>query len=664
TSTDWNTASNWSNGSVPTSSDNVIIPSAPANQPHVLNGGDAECNDLTIESGASLTYDNGINSAGIYGDIINEGSFIVNASYLIDLYGTNNVIKGNGDFTLGKFEPWGTGQVYTIENNINLHSFTLYDNSTLNIGDYNLECSSNFNGNTNSTLNIGSGSLSVGGTVTLDGTFTPGTGTFYYSGSNSQSIINKTYYHLKIKISSGTRTLNNVSTNCKTLEIVGSGTAALASSIDIEDNYIIEAGCTIDMNGKDINLEGDWTNNGTLISGTQTVTFDGKGSSHIYGNSDFYNLTVNKSTGDVYSNGSNHIKNILALTKGVIQSNSNTSIILDAGASYSGGTGVSSFVNGPMRKDGNTNFKFPIGGFRKFAPCEITNLSASTQFVAEYKKSGSENNVSLIAPLTKVSDNEYWKITPSSAVTSDVTLYWLDGSWSGIGDLGDLRLAHYNGSAWEELSGATTSGSTSSGTITKAGVSSFSSFTLGTTDNTTNTLPVSLISFDAKKVDNTALLEWQTASEINNDYFIIQRSANGIEIEDIARVYGNGNSNVLLSYNFVDNNPPSGTVYYRLKQVDYDGKYEIFNWKMLDFSGDDYINIYPNPNTNGVLHIASNIASNATVEVYSMEGKLVKALNLDIYSGEISIKHNLKNGCYFIKIYHDNLVETQKLIVQ
>ena len=661
TSTNWNTASNWTGNTVPTSGDNVIIPSAPGNQPHILNANSGASLDVLIETGASLTCENG-GTLNVTGSLFNKGS-IVSGNTNINLQGSNNVLKGTGTWNTARFELNNPSK-YTLKNSISCALFEIDNNSTLVVGEYSLVCSGIINSKSGSTLSTTSGSIEAAGTVTLAGTYTPGTGLFYYSGNNSQSIVNKTYFNLKVKLSPGTRTLTNVSTNCKSLEIVGSGTAALASSININDNYIIEAGCTVDMNGESITLEGDWTNNGTLIPGSQTVTFDGKGSSHIYGNSDFYNLTINKSTGDVYSNGSNHITNILALTKGVIHSNSGTSIILDAGAGYTGGTDVSSFVYGPMRKDGNTNFKFPIGGFRKFAPCELTNLTATTHFVAEYKKSGSEHSASLIAPLTKVSTKEYWKITPSSAVNADVKLYWLDGSWSGIGDLGDLRLAHYNGTKWEELSGATTTGDVNSGTIIKLGVSSFSPFTYGTTDNTTNPLPVSLISFDVKKVDNTALLEWQTASEINNDYFVIQRSVDGIEVEDMGIIDGNGNSNTLLSYSFIDENPPYGNVYYRLKQVDYDGKYEIFNWKNLFFGHEIEISIYPNPNTNNMIFFESSVNNNALVQIYTIDGKLIMENDIVFTSGNASLNHNLSKGYYIIHYLQNNEQTIQKLIIQ
>jgi len=672
TSTDWTVGSNWSSGSVPTSSDNVIIPSAPSNQPHLPTGNNGYCKDITIKSGASLTVENSNKNLNVYGNIINDGTFSVTGSYNVLLRGTDNYIKGSGTYPTAKFRLTGSNIVYTLKDDMSIYRFDIFsgdDNCTLNINDKNLICNNRLkNSSSNSTINITTGSASVAGAVTNDGTLNNGTGTFYYSGSNSQSILNETYYNLKVKVSSGTRTLTNVATNCKSLEIVGSGTAALDNDIDIDENYTIESGCTIDMNGHSITLSGNWTNNGTLTPGSQTVTFDGIGSSHIYGSTNFYNLTLNKSTGDLYSDGTNHITNTLALTNGVLFSSSNTSVILDAGASYTGGTNVDSYVDGPMRKDGNTNFKFPIGDFRKFEPCEVLNLSANVHFVAEYTKSGHSDNTSFDAPLTKVSLNEYWNITPSAAVTADVRLYWEDGDWSGIGELNDLRLAHYNGSTWEDLSGASTSGGTTSGNITKTGVTSFSPFTFGTTDNTTNPLPIKLLSFTAKPKQKTVILNWTTASEKNNDYFIIEKSTDRNSIEKIGTISGSGNSSNSSEYELIDNNPYFGTSYYRLIQVDYDGNYEIFNWIAVTINDElkSDINIYPNPLSNGQLNIQFNNNSGKTsIRIFDFSGRIVFNKTIEIIYNDQIINLNLElpKGSYFIHFINNKNNSIKKLII-
>lgn len=109
-------------------------------------------------------------------------------------------------------------------------------------------------------------------------------------------------------------------------------------------------------------------------------------------------------------------------------------------------------------------------------------------------------------------------------------------------------------------------------------------------------LPIKLISFEVNQIDGEIVISWQTALEINNDYFEIQRSANGHSFETIATLSGAGNSTQPLNYSITDPDPLQGLAYYRLKQTDYDGQYEIFD--MVAFHQTiqlKAISIYPNP---------------------------------------------------------------------
>src|SRR6185369_13902085 len=79
-------------------------------------------------------------------------------------------------------------------------------------------------------------------------------------------------------------------------------------------------------------------------------------------------------------------------------------------------------------------------------------------------------------------------------------------------------------------------------------------------------------------------LDWTTASEINNSYFTIERSLDGIAYEEIGRVEGAGNSTYDISYNYTDQSPSAhATIYYRLKQTDFDGKHETFDPDFVNF---------------------------------------------------------------------------------
>ncbi len=117
-----------------------------------------------------------------------------------------------------------------------------------------------------------------------------------------------------------------------------------------------------------------------------------------------------------------------------------------------------------------------------------------------------------------------------------------------------------------------------SGLTTTVPLNFFGSATIGC-----GPLPIELESFWCTQKGNRMSVEWITSSEINNNYFMIQRSADGTNFEDIGVEVGNGNSNNTLKYTFIDEKPLEGINYYRLKQVDYDGNSEIFQVSSCDF---------------------------------------------------------------------------------
>jgi hypothetical protein len=94
-------------------------------------------------------------------------------------------------------------------------------------------------------------------------------------------------------------------------------------------------------------------------------------------------------------------------------------------------------------------------------------------------------------------------------------------------------------------------------------------------------LPIELLSFDAYMVDTTVNIKWSTATETNCDYFILERSVNGIIWKEIDRLDGNGTTTTIHFYNTIDLNAPYGYSYYRLKQLDYNGQFEIFPIKSM-----------------------------------------------------------------------------------
>ena len=167
-------------------------------------------------------------------------------------------------------------------------------------------------------------------------------------------------------------------------------------------------------------------------------------------------------------------------------------------------------------------------------------------------------------------------------------------------------------------------------------------------------LPISLISFKAKKDNGNVSLKWETESEQNNLQFIIERSANGTTFDSIGVVKGAGSSSKNINYLFIDKSPFNRANYYRLKQVDFDGKFSYSNVSFVDnhpnFDAGKLI-IYPNP-ANEELHIKAPFTEKLAVN-FSIVGLDGKTVIHEQVNSDGNFKQNivdLSNGLYFVEI--------------
>ncbi|MDT8412360.1 MAG: T9SS type A sorting domain-containing protein [Vicingaceae bacterium] len=187
----------------------------------------------------------------------------------------------------------------------------------------------------------------------------------------------------------------------------------------------------------------------------------------------------------------------------------------------------------------------------------------------------------------------------------------------------------------------------------------------------TNTvpLPITLSHFDATYNPKTSAVEldWATSSEINNEFFTVEKSVDGVTFEVVGIVDGAGNSSELKSYNTLDKKPYIGTSYYRLKQTDFDGKFEYSD--LVPVNVEDVISnptIYPNPITNnGVLEFNTNSTEVTVVTIYDVSGRIVMSNQHLTNKGINKIQletSELTNGMYFISLKNGNNKTNLKLI--
>jgi hypothetical protein len=160
---------------------------------------------------------------------------------------------------------------------------------------------------------------------------------------------------------------------------------------------------------------------------------------------------------------------------------------------------------------------------------------------------------------------------------------------------------------------------------------------------TSGSLPVDLVYFETKAIDDQqALLHWQTASELNNNYFDVERSYDAIHWEWVGNVTGNGTTNQLTDYNFTDKSiaTSQNTPYYRLKQVDFDGAFEYSNERVVSFDGKVEkleIAAYPNQFNQEVTVRVSNTKP-YSIEVTDLNGLVMSDIKKILY---INLINNL-----------------------
>ena len=455
--------------------------------------------------------------------------------------------------------------------------------------------------------------------------------------------------------------------------VIPSGAAnlpSISSGVGFCKNLTIRSGATL-TNSKVLKIAGTIENSGTLNTSTGSLHLLGSTAQTIPAiltSGSIDSLTINNTSGVTLQTPVT-INKALTLNSGVLKSSSSNLITLADFILLTGGSS-SSYIDGPVRKNlfksGSSvenTFTFPVGKDNKFAPATLLRNSGnssnySSTFTVEYFNTP-YSDLSVASGLTRVSSKEYWNIDRTGDQTGmDVTLFFYDKTFSGVVNItpSDLIVAHYNGADWEDIS--TLTNTTSSNSATLEAVNTFSPFTFGSLGGL-NPLPVNLVNFTAvgNQSSKTVDLNWQTASEENNKYFEVLYSADLINWKTIGVLSSKGNNDQLNSY-FMFHNKTNTVNYYKLKQVDNDGKYAFSSIQVVKFNSEvSHVVVYPNPST-GVVNIQNAI--NANYQVIDVTGKIILT---GTFNNSVQI-NNLPKGLFVIRIESEEGVHTEKITVQ
>lgn len=427
----------------------------------------------------------------------------------------------------------------------------------------------------------------------------------------------------------------------------------------------------------------------TFTPGTGTVEYNGTVAQTV-GDFTYYNLTLNNTSATIPQlslTANTTATNTLTMTSGILNLNGATFTLGASGAASSLSRTVSSTTNwmygGTFSRfwpaataitssSGNFYGLFPVGAstassYRPVTINSTVNPTATGFFRVTHTNTASTTDLSPVFNDGGV--NIVRKHNAQFVTTSSVTggTYDITVSMTGLsaGTLSDIRLGVSNGATTVTTVGthAAATGTASNPTAGRTGVSLanlIGDFRITTANSVATPLPVELSFFKGELIGNEVNLSWRTESELNNDFFTIERSVGAEDFSALHVVKGHGTTNQANAYSFLDPFPLSGRSYYRLKQTDFDGTFTYSKIISIVSNGPELavMQVYPNPSNGTEINLeftGLNGQETIRVIVYDYLGREHSQIQLaaDSKTGYIRQQHvfkeRLPKGVYILK---------------
>ena len=610
-----------------------------------------------ISIGANLTINDTLD---MWTGTMNWGSFT------ITLGGIINEISGS---ILG-----GTSSNFSISNNAN----TVYiPNITNGLNNLSINRSSSgaalaANLTLAGTLTLNSGVFSIAAnTLTTSGTLSIGTGSMAGGPASSLVVIGNPGVFNLPAVANG---LDNVTVNRSSSGLTMTGNNVISGLLTLSTGNFNIGAHTLELDSA-VSIAAGFLKGG----GTSNITIGGT-------MAPFYMPLVTFGLHNLVVNDPNHIaltsnlvvSNSIALSSGGIYLNQyNLSLNTANGISGAGSNWIMSNsapgTNGSFVQNvGSTAVLYPVGTAASYTPVTITNSGTADSFyvnvldgVYTHGKSGTTLNSIELAV------NKTWVVSERTAGHGNATLkvQWNTGDENAHFDETASGISGYLNGSWDNASETAFDNTTNPGivTLTRTGIDSFHAFGVG---KKLSPLPVELLYFKGLLADKTVNLAWATATEINNDHFTIERSADGQNFYELANVKGAGNSVTVQNYSYDDKEPLTGISYYRLKQTDINGT-SVYTGNVVEINNGGanslkQLNMEPNPfKGNLKVNFATADKGSMQVTVSDLSGKTVYTETATYIQGSNALNLNLDNltdGIYILKMQMGNTVNTQRIV--
>lgn len=467
---------------------------------------------------------------------------------------------------------------------------------------------------------------------------------------------------------------------------------------DANGNYLNTTSTTdgrIDINGN-MQVDAHWTNNASggghvfINIGTNgTVSFVGTTQQDVGGTAwtDFENLTLNNSAGARMTVDVNRVNGTLTLTSGALRLNSYT--LIENNTSSVSITRTSGYIESEAEASklqwniGATTgtYTYPFGTpdadyipfIASITAATGTDITVSTWHTAT-------NNFVYPSGVTNMNDgtgddisidhvaDRFWVPVYSNYTAGFRFTY---DNIGGTNDIGALDESTLLAQSWNGISSwvAPPVGTNDAGNDNVNSVPGLSRpWVLADKDNP---LPVELLTFNAVCGGEKVNVNWSTASETNNDYFSVERSADAIGWDNVTYVDGAGNSNTWLYYSAVDNEPLDGVSYYRMKQTDFDGAFSYSDPVQVGCENEDAFNlisVIPGLQNNElILFFTAKEDEQYNVTLFDARGRLIKNLSGKSVSGlnEIHfIAGDISEGIYMLTLQNNSKYFGQKILLK
>ncbi|MGZ8558100.1 MAG: T9SS type A sorting domain-containing protein [Chitinophagaceae bacterium] len=418
----------------------------------------------------------------------------------------------------------------------------------------------------------------------------------------------------------------------------------------------------------------NWTNNAlnnVFTTNAGTTIFSNATAQTIGGTNatTFYNLNINKTSNNVtLLNNNNKITNILTLTAGKIILGANT-LIMDVASSVAGTPGVTNSIQadgaGKLQKNFNAtgSFTYPIGDADEYSPFTLT-LNSAIFGGSDYV---SVNVTDAVHPAYIAQDNisRYWTTDAGGlvALNYDVNYKYTDADING--NENNIYAQRYNGSILTAYN------------VANVGTNSLSS-TGGITGLLSNyafsgegffILPVQLIYFKATPQQDKIALQWETATETNNQYYTLEQSLNGTDFIAIAKISASGNTNSLSRYSYDDNTDLQGLVYYRLKQTDIEGSltYSKIVSVYINQSNNSFTGLFNSQSNTLLINKTGMKNKEAIVLIHNSLGQTLfhkaYSINEPNFTERISFGNKMNTGIYYVTLLNGGKKFTRKIFI-